>query len=183
MNKLVKGSIAGAAGIALLLGGGATLASWNSSIDAGAGSISAGTLDIQSSTTVPSGWTDQDGGAVDLTAYKIVPGDVLTYTATFDVTAIGDNLKATAAIADGSITAATTGNAAANAALAARLAATASYTVDGAPGATATITPSTNNVVVAVKITWADSTAALDNLAKNCAVDLSNFAITLNQTV
>ena len=44
MNKLVKGAVAGAAGIALLLGGAGTFALWNASTNVSTGSISTGTL-------------------------------------------------------------------------------------------------------------------------------------------
>ncbi|TQL47640.1 alternate signal-mediated exported protein [Homoserinimonas aerilata] len=83
MNKLVKGSIAGAAGIALLLGGAGTLAYWNDSQTlASAGSISSGQLDITAAT-----------GSWDKTIAKIVPGDSLTYTGNLSLAVAGDNLK------------------------------------------------------------------------------------------
>lgn len=84
MNKLVKGSVAAAAGIALLMGGAGSLALWNDQVSVNAGSVSSGTLDIA---PVAGGGWDQD---IDF----IVPGDSLTYTKNFTVTAIGDNLEA-----------------------------------------------------------------------------------------
>jgi len=84
MNKLVKGSIAGAAGIALLLGGAGTLAAWNDSASlASAGTISSGELKIAVTQT----------GAWDKSIAKIVPGDNLTFTEKLTVTAVGDNLS------------------------------------------------------------------------------------------
>lgn len=84
MNKLIKGSIAGAAGIALLLGGAGTLAVWNSSttLDS-AGAITAGTLEI----------TGTNGGGWDQNLDLIVPGDTLTYSETLTLSATGDNLE------------------------------------------------------------------------------------------
>ncbi|MCW4384822.1 alternate-type signal peptide domain-containing protein [Salinibacterium sp. SYSU T00001] len=84
MNKLLKGSIAGAAGIVLLLGGAGTLAYWNDSATvASAGTVSSGELSIAS--TVAGTWDDSIA--------LIVPGDSLTYTEQFTVTASGDNLS------------------------------------------------------------------------------------------
>src|ERR1700710_1730368 len=44
MNKLVKGAVAGAVGVTLLLGGAGTFALWNSTIGVSTGSISTGNL-------------------------------------------------------------------------------------------------------------------------------------------
>src|SRR5690606_22161335 len=67
MNKLLKGSIAGAAGIALLLGGAGTLAYWNSSADLGGGTVNSGTLTIAN-----------NGAATVTGPTTIVPGDSVT---------------------------------------------------------------------------------------------------------
>ena len=85
MNKLVKGSIAGAAGIALLLGGAGSLALWNDSASVAAGSVTSGVLDV--SNAAPGTWNN--------TIALIVPGDSRTFTDTLEITATGDNLKAT----------------------------------------------------------------------------------------
>jgi alternate signal-mediated exported protein len=91
MNKLVKGSIAGAAGIVLLLGGAGTLAYWNDSATiASAGTVSSGELSIASTTA---GAWDGLPANVDIEDFLIVPGDSLEYTETFTVTASGDNLS------------------------------------------------------------------------------------------
>lgn len=82
MNKLVKGSIAAAAGITLLMGGAGSLAIWNDSADTSAGSIATGELNITS--TGPGAWAD------GITLW--VPGDTDTYTETFDIEAAGDNI-------------------------------------------------------------------------------------------
>lgn len=85
MNKLTKASIAGAAGIALLLGGAGTLALWNDSANLTVGSITSGTLTISDS-----------AGTWDVNAPDLwVPGDSFTYTGTLAISATGDNLAAT----------------------------------------------------------------------------------------
>ena len=97
MNKMAKGALAIGVGAALLLGGGGTLAVWNQTADANAGSIAAGDLNLVAETGV---WTNAAGTVVDLdptnqTAdYKVVPGDVLTYTQPLDVTLVGDLMEA-----------------------------------------------------------------------------------------
>jgi len=84
MNKLVKGSVAAATGIVLLMGGAGSLALWNDSADLTGGTVNSGTLTIASN--ADGEWDD----ALDF----IVPGDTVTYTETFEVVAIGDNLDA-----------------------------------------------------------------------------------------
>jgi len=95
MNKLVKGSIAGAAGIALLLGGVGSLALWSDSASLTPTTITAGNLDIAPTATA---------GAWAPALAKIVPGDTTTYTQSYTVTATGDNMHATLSTNVGAIT-------------------------------------------------------------------------------
>jgi alternate signal-mediated exported protein len=92
MNKLVKGAIAGAAGIALLMGGAGSLALWNDSAAITDQSVSSGTLSI---TATNGTWT---GPAL------LVPGDSATYTSTLTITAKGANLLSRLSIDPASIT-------------------------------------------------------------------------------
>jgi alternate signal-mediated exported protein len=94
MNKLVKGSIAGAAGVALLLGGAGTLALWNDTASINAATVTSGVLDVANAT--PGSWSQN--------LSLIVPGDTIVYTDSLEVTATGDNLKATVTSDIGSIT-------------------------------------------------------------------------------
>ncbi|MBX3094477.1 MAG: alternate-type signal peptide domain-containing protein [Cryobacterium sp.] len=89
MNKLTKASIAGAAGIALLLGGAGTLALWNDSASITAGDITSGTLTI-----------DGSSGTWDNEWDLWVPGDVATYDGTLTIGATGDNLSAILSVDD-----------------------------------------------------------------------------------
>ncbi|WP_312180575.1 alternate-type signal peptide domain-containing protein [Arthrobacter sp.] len=91
MNKMAKGALATGVGVALLLGGGGTLAVWNQSASANAGTIVAGDLNLVAAKGV---WTNAKGTIVDPASYKVVPGDVLTYTQTLDVTLVGDLMNA-----------------------------------------------------------------------------------------
>ncbi len=97
MNKLVKGSIAGAAGIALLLGGAGTFALWNDSATlTDAGTVASGQLEITD--TTGGTWVDlknNNNNPVDISNFKIVPGDHLKYTEDLELVVSGDNLKFT----------------------------------------------------------------------------------------
>lgn len=98
MNKTVKGSLAGAAGVALLMGGFGSYALWSDSQPLAANGVSTGQLNIattagsydDANTPAASDWTTSD---------KMVPGDVVTYTQTFTAKGDGKNLKGTIALA------------------------------------------------------------------------------------
>lgn len=182
MNKLLKGSIAGAAGVALLLGGAGTFALWNDDATVDGGTISAGTLTVVEAPGTTDGWSSADGGTIaDIADFLIVPGDVLTYTTTLEITAEGDNLSAILDIDDLSIV---SGGTPADDALAALLSETATVSVDGsAAAATQAISPEagTQEVTVAVELTFPDGDAVDDNLAKSGSVSLASFKVTLTQ--
>jgi alternate signal-mediated exported protein len=164
MNKLVKGSIATAAGIALLMGGAGSLALWNDSTDVDAGTINSGTLTIAST----------GDGAWDETIAYIVPGDYLTYTETFEVVAIGDNLDAELESNIAALTSTIDG-----------VAVTTDFTVlDG----TTPVVPvagvysfadGTYTVAVEITVDFDDLTAGLDG--QDDTLDLSDVTITLQQ--
>lgn len=91
MNKATKGALAaGAAGILLMAGAG-TLAVWQDDASITGGTVSTGDLDL----AVAAGtWTQTatPDTAINITSFKIVPGDSLTYTTTVTAEATGDNL-------------------------------------------------------------------------------------------
>ena len=93
MNKIAKASIAGAAGVVLLMGGAGSLAYWNSTANLGSNgtTITAGTL---SATAGVGSWTSSFNGGASAAGLPalLVPGNRLTYTQTFTVSATGDNL-------------------------------------------------------------------------------------------
>jgi alternate signal-mediated exported protein len=92
MNKMVKGSVAGAAGVALLMGSFGTFALWQDQAGVEGSSITSGTLDItpgvtqwaDESTEAPQKWTPTNA--------LVVPGDTITRTQTFVVEATGANM-------------------------------------------------------------------------------------------
>ena len=102
-NKMIKGSIAGATGVALLMGGYGTYALWSDSENLAANGIQSGELTVD---TAAGQWDDVNSAAVnDWTASdKMVPGDKVSYTQTFTVTGSGKNLKGTIALATANLT-------------------------------------------------------------------------------
>lgn len=100
MNKMLTGAIAISASALLLVGGGGTLAMWNVEKSVQPGTITAGSMELNAET---GSWTDKAGKTIDVATYKIVPGDVLTYTQKFDINLAGDKIAAKLFI-DGNIT-------------------------------------------------------------------------------
>lgn len=104
MKKMTKGAIVTGLGVALLLGGGGTLATWNMNQSANAGTIQTGNMGL----TQQSGeWTSNlgDGDPIlsaDIGKHKIVPGEKMTYTQVIEVSAEG-NLKAELSLSMGSL--------------------------------------------------------------------------------
>lgn len=165
MNKLVKGSVAAAAGIALLMGGAGSLALWNDSVTVNAGTVTSGTLDVATSTA----------GSWSPTITKIVPGDTVTYTQQLALSATGDNLKAAVTSNIASITNNITGSTA-----------TSSFVVKTSPGGVTVVPASgvytlngTYTVDVTVTVTFPSTVTGLTG--QNASVDLSTLAVTVTQ--
>ena len=197
MNKLVKGAIAGAAGIVLLMGGAGSLAYWNDSANAGPGagsnSITAGTLTITAANagSWTKGFYNAAGTVVtapaavgSLSAVRIVPGNRLVYTQNFNVVGTGDDLYFTISSTAG----------AADVALAAQINAsgTTAFSIASVTGGTVVpaTTPGTYKVSSnagtpsTIAVTWTVDFpfgASAVNSAKTGAVSLSQGSITLTQ--
>ncbi len=103
MNKMIKGSVAGATGVALLMGGFGTYALWSDSENLAANGVQSGELTVDTSAGVYDDARTQ--AANDWTASDLmVPGDVVTYTQTFDVKGTGKNLQGTIALSTAALT-------------------------------------------------------------------------------
>lgn len=204
MNKVAKGTIAAAAGVILLMGGAGSLAYWNDSANLGGNgqTISAGQLDI---TAVNGGaWTKgfynnagtqvvAPAAVANLSTVRVVPGNRLVYTQTFNLTASGDDLWFTITPTAGSVTAAT--GAAEDVALAAQINASAlpdKFQVSAVSGGTvvASSTPGTYTVSSnagtpsTITVTWTVDFpfgATAVNTAQLGDVNLSQGAITVTQ--
>lgn len=104
MKKSMKGTIAIAAGIALLLGGGGSLAYWQGSAQTSTATIQTGELNV--ALTSGATWQVKRGSTTTditstLASFKMVPGDTIVYTVPFQTKANGTNLTADATIAWG----------------------------------------------------------------------------------
>lgn len=105
-SRLLKGTIAGAAGIALLLGGAGTFALWQVQDEIGSEAvITKGHLEIASSAGAWHDVTfdDSDGPIANIENYLIAPGAVLEYRANLRVVAEGENLRARFDVATGEL--------------------------------------------------------------------------------
>ncbi|MFE5838384.1 alternate-type signal peptide domain-containing protein [Arthrobacter sp. NPDC056493] len=168
-SALIKGTAAIAVGAALLLGGGGTLASWNASDSATPGTIIAGDLNVSAATGV---WKDGSGNAVDISSYRVVPGDTLTYTQVLTVTLSGDKMAA-------NITA--TGTGANNGFTPANVTVSAPVLTAGTPSAVVT-NPLTTSKTVTATITFAFKSATTTGRTDVGAnYNFGNVAFTLQQ--
>ena len=104
MNKMIKGSVAGATGIVLLMGGFGTYALWSDSTEMKASKVQSGELDIAPGSTAV--WDDASTTAADdwnPGSDLVVPGDEITRTQTFDVKGYGKNLTGTITFNQGNL--------------------------------------------------------------------------------
>ena len=204
MNKLTKATIAGAAGVALLLGGAGTFATWNSTAPISGGSIVAGSLVV--GTPASGSWSVAHlltgsstvygtSASTTLAAYKASPGDKLTYITTVPITVSGTGLTATLGLASGSIAATLPGSGptpAVNTALAGFLTSSTIVAMTGT-GITGTAPnyvingglAGTNNAIVTATvtatITFPSAAAGAENTAMLGSADLSGMALSLVQ--
>jgi len=95
-SRKTRGIVAIAAGAALLLGG-STFALWTANSTAASGVITAGDLEV--GITAPA-WSDISADVagtprvIDLSTFRIIPGDTIQGVADVDAALLGDNLKA-----------------------------------------------------------------------------------------
>lgn len=176
MNRSTKGALAASAAGALLLGGAGSLAYWNDTGIADGGSITSGTLGLSDGTCDP-GWVYADGtdagGAVTL----VVPGDSVTKSCTFVVTATGDHLSATLT-APASLTYTTTGTP-----TTLSLNASATYKVDGVARTTVTSADDTKLVTATFVVTFPFGDGTTENLndTQGLTATLDTMTVTLTQ--
>ena len=113
-NKMIKGSVAGATGIVLLMGGFGTYALWSDTATLEGDTLSSGELTIDEgsaivwddarTTLVPGDWEIGDDDAEPPVAPDLlVPGDVITRTQSFVVTGTGKNLTGTIKLTGGDV--------------------------------------------------------------------------------
>ena len=100
MNTMIKGSLAGATGVALLMGGFGTYALWSDSETVEESSLTSGELDVAAGNVT---WTDQNDAAWNA-GDLIVPGDTVTRSQRFTFRATGKNMTGTIRFAPGAET-------------------------------------------------------------------------------
>lgn len=199
MNKLTKATIAASVGIALLLGGAGTFATWNSSQDISGGTISAGNLAVGAPST--GSWSVahlKAGSSTDYTtpvsttlaSFKASPGDQLIYTTTVPLTVVGTNLVATLGLAQGAIAGTVSTDPttkAANDAFASFLSANTVVGMSGtgisgtAPAYTITGAAGSTTATLTATITFSSGSASTENLAMLGSVNFSGMALSLTQ--
>ena len=188
MNKLISGAIAGATGLALLLGGAGTFALWNASTTVNANSVSSGVMTI-----VPLGttsWMNKSADVVpasgvaipSIAAYKIVPGDKVELTQKYTVAATGDNLAATLSYDPATIVAPGAADIALKTATNFTMAATGTGVTAGTLANTFKIVPNgTGTTEVTVVFTALLPTTVTGAIAQGGTLNLSALAFKLDQ--
>ena len=183
MKKSTKGALAATTAGVLLLGGAGSLAFWSDSITIGGSTISSGHISLDDTTAgdcAGADWVLDNGeataGAVfDPATSTLVPGDSITKTCTFDVTARGDHLGANLAATGGAESAPATGGD-----LAPDVDTTAVFTVDGATATS--ITEGNNGDELEATITLSFPYGlTTDNQSQDDSLDLSAYTVALTQ--
>jgi alternate signal-mediated exported protein len=107
VNKLIKGSLATGAGVALLLGGAGTFMSWNDVETVDGGTINTGHLELAADTDdvrwSVNGGTKMTTSQMEKT-YLAAPGDEIVYEVPVTVDAAGTHLTATVEAQAGALT-------------------------------------------------------------------------------
>lgn len=179
-NKMIKGSIAGATGIVLLMGGFGTYALWSDSVQAQGGVLSSGALQVtgagngtwtETSTDTVQPWSN----ASDL----MVPGDVVVLNQPLDVQAEGKNLrvKLTVGGMDNDFAASSLSMNVAYGGANETFTGPGPYVIDYDSAAEVAALNNDNDGAV-VTFTFADVSGKTD---QNTGVDLSNVTLTLDQ--
>ena len=177
MNKATKGALAGGAAVVLLLGGAGSYALWSDTETLPLGPISTGVLKLE---PVAAGkWTDVSPvgpktDPVTIGSFNLVPGDVLSYDATYRVDAEGNNLQATLVPDAASITYGT-GISASEVTVAL------ATTIGGQPIPNVLTSANNGNILtVKVLVTFNSGTELL--VGQDTSISLANFRVVLQQT-
>lgn len=169
MRNSAKGVLAAGAAVALLVGGGGTLAFWQDQATIPGDSVSSGELKLGAPAC--SNWVLDDGELY--TTQLLVPGDSLTQTCTMALTATGDHLGANLTFDAPAWDAADDLNA--------ELAITPTFTVGGAERSTVTDADNGASIVAVVRVDF--DYAAATNLSQGVLNSLlTDGTFTLTQT-
>lgn len=175
MNKLIKGAVTGAAGIALLLGGAGTFAAWNDQASFGsADKISTGTMTV--TTTGAAGWYDvtttpwnSSMTPINPATFNAVPGDTIEYRQPVNVVADGAHLTAAVSFVNPTLTGADKAD---DFAISTSLA--------GATGTAGSYSVTTGSYTAVLDVTFKGTTVNKDDQGKT--LNLSATQLNLTQT-
>ncbi len=169
MNKLAQASVAGAAGIALLLGGAGTFALWNAQAEVADTSIASGSLSIEAG-DVSAAFAD---GTPFTSGTRIVPGDTITITQDVTIDANGDTLLVKLGVDTGSIPNIPGVNLAVSA-----------LTADGVFGGDLNrMTAAEAETIESVVITGTFPASLTGSDGQNMTINLTGMAVTLTQVI
>lgn len=178
MKKQTKAAAAAGAGAILLLGGAGSLAYWNDSGSAPGGTIRSGQLSL-SDCAGGGTWTDENNNEIiNITNFRVVPGDSVSYNCATNINATGDNLTATLTANVGEVTGDTALRDALDPVVTATVNGEALPSVGGAVQIAPTTT-TTQSIVVTVTMTFDPATQ--DLIAQNQSVNLAATTLTLEQ--
>jgi alternate signal-mediated exported protein len=171
MRRTIKAAGAAGAAAALLLGGAGSLAYWQAADDSSPGIMTSGHLSL--TPAGQSGWTLNGNAVTDQTTVRVVPGDTLVFTGSYQINASGDALAA-----EVTVTGAETSGTLSDYLTASDV----EYTVDGQAGVdtvTAANDGDTLRATVGVDFPFG---ATADNASQAQVVNLSDISVSLRQT-
>jgi alternate signal-mediated exported protein len=175
MKKSTKGALAAGSAAVLLMGGVGTLAYWNDSEVVTGTTVGSGQLDLALLSC--GDWQLDTGGGAggNLGSREIVPGDALTKTCTYTLTAEGDHLEATLDVTEPEWT----GD------LAGYVDTSATFTVDSDPVTPGTPFPfqdgATRTITAAFTLDFPFGTG-VDNDSQDVTASLDDITLTVTQT-
>lgn len=178
VKKSTKGAVAAAAAGVLLLGGAGSLAFWSDSVTIGGDTINSGHLSLDDTTGTDdtcanAPWlmdSAEPGSAFNPLTDKIVPGDTLTKFCTFDVSAIGNHLRADLAATGGT----------ASGTLAPPVTVSSVFTVAGATVTGITEANNGNELKSKITLTFPKGLTK-DNTSQGKSLNLTSYVVTATQ--
>jgi alternate signal-mediated exported protein len=176
MKKSTKGALAGGAAAFLLLGGAGSLAYWTDNGDVTGTTVESGHLAVINNDCGSAPW-ELDGGDDVTASTRIVPGDTITKTCSFEIEGEGDHFASVAIDI-----ASTHWNASSNATLVSKLGTvSASYEDSNSnPIADGDNVPVGETVNASFSFTF-DAVNTIAHQAENAVATLDDIAITVTQ--
>ncbi|MBZ5733800.1 alternate-type signal peptide domain-containing protein [Nocardioides sp. TRM66260-LWL] len=178
MRHSLKGALAAAGAVVVLVGGSGTLAFWTDAVTLPGGTgIASGSLKLTDTTTggcAAAGWVldsaASPAGATFVPATgRLVPGDVLTKTCTFTVAATGTHLTAGIAVTQPTKTGS----------LASALTVAGTFTSGGSP--VTTLTSANDGATITARITLTFDPAS-GNATQLTSADIGDYGVAVTQT-